>query len=108
MIKRSDSIVLAERQVAEAQATALAELQAARANLRRRVGSPVFIGGALLGGMALGYLALGRGKAKAPVYPGSPGPWSQAVKTVQVLLPLLLALNSATRAARGPRAEKPA
>ena len=104
MNKRSDSIVLAEQQVAEARTAALAEYQAARAQLRRRMGSPVFIGGVLLGAIALGYLALGRGKPKRLLYPGSPGAWSRAVKTVQVLLPLLMALDSATKAARGPDA----
>ena len=104
MNKRSDSIVLAEQQVAEARTAALAEFQAARAKLRRRMGSPVFIGGVLLGTIALGYLVPGRGKPKRFVYPGSPGAWSRAVKTVQVLLPLLMALNSATKAARRPRA----
>ena len=102
MNKRSDSIVLAEQQVAEARTAALAEYQAARAQLRRRMGSPVFIGGVLLGAIALGYLALGRGKPKRLLYPGSPGAWSRAVKTVQVLLPLLMALDSATKPARRP------
>lgn len=104
MNERSDSIVLAEQQVAEARTAALAEFQAARANLRRRMGSLVFVGGVLLGGIALGYLALGRGKPKRLVHPKSPGAWSRMVKTVRVLLPLLMALNSATRAARRPRA----
>ena len=104
MNKRSDSIVLAEQQVAEARTVALAEYQAARAQLHRRMGSPVFIGGVLLGAIALGYLALGRGKPKRLVYPGSPGAWSRAVKTVQVLLPLLMALHPATKAAHRPRA----
>jgi hypothetical protein len=104
MNKRSDSIVLAEQQVAEARTAALAEYQAARAQLRRRMGSPVFIGGVLLGAIALGYLALGRGKPKRLVYPGSPGAWPRVVKTVQVLLPLLMALDSATKAARRPDA----
>jgi GAF domain-containing protein len=102
--KRSDSIVLAEQQVAEARTAVRAEFQAARAKLRRRMGSPVFIGGVLLGAIALGYLAPGRGKPKRLVYSGSPGAWSRAVKAVQVLLPLLMALNSATKAARRPRA----
>ena len=106
MNNRSDSIERAEQQVAEARTAVLAEYDAARAKLRRRVGSPVFIGGVLLGAIALGYVALGRGKR--PVDPGSRGTWLPVVKTVQVLLPLLLALNSATRAARGHRAEKPA
>ena len=104
MNKRSDSIVLAEQQVAEARTAALAEYQAARAKLRRRLGSPVFIGGVLLGAIALGYLALGRGKPKRLVYPESPGTWSRVVKTVQVLLPLLITLDSATKPARRPGA----
>ena len=104
MNERSDSIVLAEQQVAEARTAALAEYQAARAKLRRRLGSPVFIGGVLLGAIALGYLALGRGKPKRPVYAERPGAWSQAAKTVQVLLPLLMALGSATKSARRPGA----
>jgi hypothetical protein len=102
--KRSDSIVLAEQQVAEARTAALAEYQAARAELRRRTSSFVFMGSVLIGAIALGYLVLGRGKQKRRVDPGSPGAWSQVVKTVQVLLPLLTALNSATKAARRPRA----
>ena len=104
MNERSDSIVLAEQQLAEARTAVLAEYQAARAKLRRRMGSPVFIGGVLLGAIALGYLVPGRGKPKRPVDQGSPGAWSRAVKTVQVLLPLLMALNSATKAAHRPRA----
>jgi hypothetical protein len=104
MNKRSDSIVLAEQQVAEAWSAALDEYQAARGKLRRRMGSPVFIGGVFLGAIALGYLARGRGKPKRLVDPGSPGAWSRVVGTVRVLLPLLLALNSATKAAPRPRA----
>jgi len=66
MNRRSDSVVLAEQQVAEARTAAIAEYQAARANLRRRMGSPVFIGGVLIGAI-VGYLALGRGKPKCHV-----------------------------------------
>src|SRR3990172_10910651 len=105
MIRRSDAIVLAERQVTEARMAVFAEYDAARARLRRRTSSPVFIGGVLLGAIALGYLALGRGKPKRLVDPGSPGAWSRAVKTAQVLLPLLIALNSATKPARRPGAD---
>jgi len=104
MNKRSDPIVLAEQQVAEARTAALAEYQAARVKLYRHISSPVFIGGVLLGAIALGYLALGRGKPKRLADPGSPGAWARAGKTVQVLLPLLMALNSATKAAHRPRA----
>lgn len=104
MNKRFESIALAEQQVAEARTAALAEYRAARAKLRRRVSSPVFIGGVLLGAMVLGYLAPGCGKPKRLVEPESPGAWSRAVKAVQVLLPLLMLLNSALEAERRPRA----
>ena len=73
-----------------------------RAKLNRRAGSPAFIGGVLLGAVALGYLAVGRGKPRPRVYAESHGAWWRAVKTAQVLLPLLMALNSATSAARRP------
>ena len=103
MNKRSDPIVLAEQQVAEARTAALAEYQAARVKLYRHISSPVLIGGVLLGAIAVGYLTLSRGKPKRLVYQGSPGAWSRVVKTVQVLLPLLITLNSATKSARRPR-----
>ena len=102
MNKRGDSIALAEQRVAEARTVALAEFEAARANLRRRMRSPVFIGGVLLGVIALGYFTLGRGKRPACVE--SPGASSRVVKTVHVLLPLWIALGSATKAARKPGA----
>ena len=102
MNNRFDSIQRAERQVAEARTAVLAEYGAARAGLRRRVGSPAFIGGVLLGAIALGYLAFGRGRPKHSADPASPGAWTQVVRTAQVLLPLLIALNSA--APRNPRA----
>ena len=104
MNKRCEAIALAEQQVAEARTAVLAEYQAARAKLRHRMGSPVFIGGVLLGAIALGYLALGCGKPKRLADPGSPSAWARAGKTVHVLLPLLMALNSATKAAHRPRA----
>ena len=107
MIRRSDAIAVAERQVTEARMAVFAEYDAARARLRRRTSSPVFIGGVLLGAIALGYLAFGRAKPRLPVCresPGRRGAWSRAGRTAQVLLPLLIALNSATKAARAPRA----
>ena len=103
MNRRSDSIALAEQQVAEAQTAVLAEYQAARARLNRRVGSPVFIGGVLLGAIALGYLAPARGKPTCPVCPARPGAWSRALKAAQVLLPLIMALGSAAKTA--PRSD---
>ena len=86
MNKHTDSIVLAEQQVAEARTAVLAEYQAARANLRRRVGSPLFIGGVLLGALALGYLYRSRGKPTAVVYAASPSALTQVLKTLQLLL----------------------
>ena len=103
MNKRSDSIVLAEQQVAEARTAALDEFQAARAKLRRRLGSPVFIGGVLLGAIALGYFAVGR--SKRPVNPESRSAWWRVARTAQVLLPLLIALESATKPVRRPGAD---
>ncbi len=100
MNKHGDSIALAEQRVAEARTAALAEYEAARANLRRRMGSPILIGGVLLGVIALGYFTLGRGKR--PACADSPGAASRVVKTMQVLLPLWIALGSA--AARKPGA----
>jgi len=105
MNKRSDSIALAEQQVAEARTAALDEYRAARAKLRRRLGSPVFIGGVLLGAVALGYLAIGRGRPKRLVYPESRSAWWRVARTAQILLPLLIALDSATRPARRPGAD---
>jgi len=61
MNKRSDSIMLAEQRVTESCMAVLAEYQAARVKLHRRISSPVFIGGALFVAIALGYLTLGRG-----------------------------------------------
>ena len=104
MNKCSDSIVLAEQRVAEARTAVLAEYQVARVKLRRHISSPALIGGVLLGAIAVGYLTLSRGKLKRLVYQGSPGAWTRVVKTVQVLLPLLMALNSATKTAHRPRA----
>ncbi len=102
MNTHSDPVVLAEQRVAEARTAVLAEYQAARANLHRRAGSPVFIGSVLLGAIALGYFATGRGRAKRPLRSASPGAWSRALNTVRVLLPLLLALGAATRPVRRP------
>ena len=102
MNRRSDAIVLAEQQVAEARTAALDEYRAARAKLHRRLSSPLFIGGVLLGAIALGYLALGRGRPKPAVHPESSGVWWRVIRTAQVMVPLLIALDSATKPARRP------
>ncbi len=93
---------LAEQQVGEARTAVLAEYEAARAKLRHRIGSPIFIGGVMLGATALGYLDFGRGRPKRLVDTGRPGAWSRAARTVQVLL-LLIAFNSASKTAHGSR-----
>ena len=105
MIKHSAPIAMVEREVAEARIAALTEYQATRANLRRRVGSIGFIGGLLFGAVAVGYLALGLDRSKRSVYPKNPGVWSRVGETVQVLLPLLMAFNSAAKAAHRSRAK---
>ncbi len=103
MIMHSDPIALAEQQVVEARTAVLAEYYMARAKLNRRAGSPVFIGGVLLGAVALGYFTAHRGKAKRTIHPANPGAWSLALNTARVLLPLLMALGAASRSARaGP------
>lgn len=88
MNSHSNAIVLAEQQVTEARAAVLAEYQAAQAKLRRRVTSPLFIGGVLLGALVLGYLYRRSGKPEAVVCAASPGAWTQVLRTVQVLVPL--------------------
>ncbi len=105
MNRRADSIALAEQQVAEARLAAFAEYDAARARVRRRVRSPVVIGGVLLGAVALGYLAFRYGKRRRRADSSNPDAWALAARTVRVLAPLLVALVSATGAARGRRAE---
>ena len=102
MSRRSDPIALAEQEVAEARTAALAEFAAARAKVRRLVVSPVFIGGVLLGAVAVGYLAFRRGKRNRGADSKNPGAWTLAVRTGQVLVPLLVALTSAISAARRP------
>jgi len=79
-------IFLAEQQVGQARMAVLAEYQAARANLRRRVGSPLVIGGVLLGALVLGYLCRRRGKPTLAVYPASPGVLTHVGKALQLLL----------------------
>lgn len=102
MNKHFESIVVAEQQVDDARLAVLAEYGAARANLRRRARSPAVIGGLLLGGIAFGYVALGRGKSNHHVYRESTDAWSRVIETTRVLLPLLVAIVAATTAARVP------
>lgn len=99
MNNSNDSIKLAEKRVAEAKATVLAEYQAIEASVRRRTSSPLLIGGVLLGFFAIGYFAVGRlGKPKRPAQPARPGAWSQIFQTAQLLLYLFGDLKAAREA----------
>lgn len=100
----SDPVALAEQQVAEARTAVLAQYDLARANLKRRASSPVFIGGVMLGAAVLGYFATRRGKVKRPIRSGGTDALSLALNTARVLLPLLMAVGAATRSARRPAA----
>jgi hypothetical protein len=86
MNRHADSIVLAEQQVTEARAAVLAEYAAARANLRRRMASPRFIGGALLAAVVLGYLCRSRSKARTVVCRDSADTSPQVLRSVWALL----------------------
>ena len=97
-----ESVVVADQKVNDARIAVLIEYQAARANLRRRARSPAVIGGFLLGGIALGYFALGRDKSKHHAYREGTDGLSRVIETTRVLLPLLVAIIAATRAARAP------
>jgi hypothetical protein len=102
MSRRADPIALAEQEVVEARAAALAEYRAARARVRRVALSPYVIGGALLGAAALGYLAFGYARSRRRADPGRPDGWTLAFKTGQMVVPLLVALTSAIAALHGP------
>lgn len=104
MNRRPETIAMAEQQVAEARTAVVAEYRSLRANLDRRARSPVFIGGVLLGAIALGYCAVRRDKAERPVRARG-RQWPRALKAAQLLLPLFMALGAATRPARKPGAE---
>ncbi|MEF8703153.1 MAG: hypothetical protein V5B32_07880 [Candidatus Accumulibacter sp. UW26] len=90
MNRHTDSIVLAERQVAEARTTVLAEYAAARANLRRRMASPLFLGGAFLAAAVLGYLCRrhSRSQARTVVLQASDGASPQLLRSARALLRL--------------------
>jgi len=96
------AIDLAEQDVVEARLEVLANYHSARAQLRRRVASPMFIGGALLGVIAVGYFALVRDRPRRVVYAKVPGPLDRIVAAAQVLMPLMIAFNRAPKAARRP------
>lgn len=100
MNNHPDSIALAERRVAAARTALVTELHATRTQLRRRVRSPIFIGGVLLGAIALRYFLIGRGRSQPPVHRQGAGAWTLAARTARVLLPLFLALGTAMRDTR--------
>ena len=75
-----------------------AEYQVLRKRLRRRVASPLVIGGGVLAGIAAGYLVGGRRQPKYPLAPSRPSAWMQVLGSLRVLTPLWIALRSAPRA----------
>ncbi len=81
-------------------------LTALEFRVRRLVKSPYVIGGLVVGAAAAGYFAVMRsGKPRAPVARSAARISLNAVlKTLQMLLPLLDALNAATIPKRNPRA----
>ncbi|WP_298622469.1 hypothetical protein [uncultured Zoogloea sp.] len=87
-----------EREVEEGRMVAHAEYQALRKRLRRRLDSPLIIGGGVLAGIAVGYLAGGRGRTRGRHQAGRPHNWMQVLGVLRVLTPLWLARRSASRA----------
>jgi len=91
MNQTSDAIALAEQQVVDARADLLAEYQAGQVKVRHRIGSPLLIGGVLLGAIGVSYFALKRREPKSSV------PWAQGLQAVKLLLPLWMAVTVASR-----------
>lgn len=87
-----------EQEVEDGRTAAYAEYQELRKSMRRRLGSPPIIGGAMLAGIAVGYFVGGRRQAMNQLAPGRPSAWTQVLGSVQMLTPLWLALRSAPRA----------
>lgn len=87
-----------EREVEDGRTAAYAQYQMVRNSLRRRLGSPLIIGGVLVAGIAVGYLGRGRRQSRNRIDSGSPGAWGQVLGTAQILMPLGIALHSALRA----------
>lgn len=87
-----------EQEVEDGRMAAHAEYQELRKRLRRRVASPLVIGGGVLAGIAVGYLVGGRRQPKYPLQPGRPNAWMQVLGSLRVLTPLWLALRSAPQA----------
>lgn len=93
----SPSLVPYEREVEEGRTAAYAQYHVVRNSLRRRLGSPLIIGGVLAAGIAVGYFGHGRRQSRNQIGAGSPGAWSQVLGTAQILIPLGIALHSALR-----------
>lgn len=87
-----------EQELEEGRMAAHAEYQVLRKRLRRRIASPLVIGGGVLAGIAAGYLVGGRRQPKYPLAPSRPSAWMQVLGSLRVLTPLWIALRSAPRA----------
>jgi uncharacterized membrane protein YqjE len=84
----SPPLVPYEQEVEEGRMAAYAEYQVGRRRLRRRLGSPLIIGGVMLAGIAAGYLVGGRRQPKDQFDRGGPSAWTRVLGLVQVLTPL--------------------
>lgn len=106
----SPPLVPYERAVEEGRTAAYAEYQLVRNSLRRRLGSPLIIGGVLVVGIAVGHLGRGRRQSRNRIDFGGPGAWSQVLDTAQILIALGIALSFALRplaSAAPPAAPQP-
>jgi hypothetical protein len=99
MNKTDDSIVLAERQVAERRAALRGQYRALEGKVRRTASSPAILVGVLLGAIVIAYFAVGRiGKPRPRAEGSSAGLITQVLKTAQLALPLVGALKAAREA----------
>lgn len=86
-----------ERNVEEGRMAAYAEYEAIRTGLRRRLGSPLVVGGVLLAGIAAGYLARRRRHSREPLEGARPDTWTRVLGTLPALTSLWIALHAASR-----------
>lgn len=86
-----------EREVEEGRMAAYAEYEVIRNGLRRRLGSPLVVGGVLLAGIAAGYLARRRRHSREPLEAARPDTWTRVLGTLPALTSLWIALHAASR-----------
>ena len=101
----SASLESAEARVAAAKAGFVARVHALKSSVRKLIGSPYLIGGLVAGVAAVGYFAVKR--SGKPHRPAARGSGMSALKTAQILLPLLGVLGAAAPLKRNPRGLPP-